>query len=605
MASYFGGENDEYDALSAGNAVNGDKVAWNAMFAIADGNIADPADYAAIQQYLDVDSLIDYILVNFYVGNRDWDGHNWRAARKRETGAGYLFFPWDSEFAISPNGAGSISNPNPLPAALTADVKLVANTEYLLRFADRAHKHLHNGGALSPTTAGVTWETRSDLMDNAIIAESARWGDFRVDVDPGNWLSTDFALFTKNGHYLPDQTWIVGTYIPQRGDVLLGQLRSRGFYPATDPPDFSQHGGAVAIDFPLSITNPNAGGTIYYTLDGTDPRDPLAGGDLVSATATAYSTPPLISQSGTVKARILNGTEWSPLNEALFLAGPLAAAGNLVVSEIMYNPAGILEDTEFVELMNISPTDTIELGNASFVAGIGFTFPPNTILDPGERILLVANTAAFEAEHGTGFDIAGEYTGSLANNGDTLILHDAFGIEILNFRYNDSTFWPQEADGIGNSLVLRNPTLGPDPNDPLNWRSSTSIDGNPGDTDSTTFSGDPFADDDHDGRTALLEYSQGTSDATPDPAADSFSLVVAPDGHVIVTCRINLRADDLDAGLFHCDDFSSWTPLAGYTLDSLTRDFATGTALATYRSVAPTGPGQPREFVRWQLATIP
>ena len=66
---------------------------------IANSNIADPTRYASIQQYLNLDSLIDYMLVNFYVGNTDWDGHNWRAARKRETGAGYLMLPWDSEFA--------------------------------------------------------------------------------------------------------------------------------------------------------------------------------------------------------------------------------------------------------------------------------------------------------------------------------------------------------------------------------------------------------------------------------------------------------------------------------------------------------------------------
>ena len=46
MASYFGGTSDDYDALNSGSAVNGDKAAWNTMVAIANGNIADPAQYA-------------------------------------------------------------------------------------------------------------------------------------------------------------------------------------------------------------------------------------------------------------------------------------------------------------------------------------------------------------------------------------------------------------------------------------------------------------------------------------------------------------------------------------------------------------------------------
>ena len=75
MASYFGGESDDYDALNSGQPRSGDKAAWNAMIAIANGNISNPAQYAAIQDYLNVDSLIDYMLLNFFVGNTDWDGH--------------------------------------------------------------------------------------------------------------------------------------------------------------------------------------------------------------------------------------------------------------------------------------------------------------------------------------------------------------------------------------------------------------------------------------------------------------------------------------------------------------------------------------------------
>ena len=40
------------------------------------------------------------MLLNFYVGNDDWDGHNWYAGRKREPGAGYQFFSWDAERSL-------------------------------------------------------------------------------------------------------------------------------------------------------------------------------------------------------------------------------------------------------------------------------------------------------------------------------------------------------------------------------------------------------------------------------------------------------------------------------------------------------------------------
>ena len=100
QAEYFGGDQSEWDVLNSGEAINGDTAAWNAMFAIANGGVGDAQSYANLQQYLDVDNFIDYMIMNFYVGNADWDGHNWIAARQRVPSGRFQFFAWDSEFAI-------------------------------------------------------------------------------------------------------------------------------------------------------------------------------------------------------------------------------------------------------------------------------------------------------------------------------------------------------------------------------------------------------------------------------------------------------------------------------------------------------------------------
>lgn len=304
-----------------------------------------------------------------------------------------------------------------------------------------------------------------------------------------------------------------------------------------------------------------------------------------------------------VKARILNGTEWSALTEAEFLAGPLAIAGNLGVSEIMCNPAGLLEDTEFLELVNLSATDTIELGNAQFVDGIGFTFPINTRLAPGARILVVANLAAFEAEYGAGHPVAGQYTGNLDNDGEQLIIQDAFGIEILNFTYNDGAHWPIEADGKGRSLVLRAPALSPDLNDPLSWRDSTAVGGDPDATDSVTFTGDPNADNDGDGLDALLEHGIGTNDSVPDPAARSISPALDPAGHFTVTITLNLLASDIETELQSAHDLVAWAAVTDFALESITRDAVNGTAVLVYRSLNLPGATGDRDFLRWRVTT--
>ena len=291
MNAYFGESTAGYDAINSGKATNGSMTAYNRMASLAAGNISDPENYREFSRHLDINAFIDYMLMNFYTGNRDWDGHNWRAAGQGPEGEPFRFFPWDSEFSISPNGAGAIQNPAPLSAALTANVTskngnnrpsgihqdLSNNEEYRLQFADHAHRHMFNGGPLSPEGATTIWRRRSDRMFLPIIAESARWGDFRRDVQAGSqWNSSQYALYTRNDHYLPDQQWILDTYLKQRRDIVVNQLRSRGLYPEISPPAYSRHGGLVPSGFLLSMTNPGNRGIIYFTTDGSDPRTTTA-----------------------------------------------------------------------------------------------------------------------------------------------------------------------------------------------------------------------------------------------------------------------------------------------------------------------------------------
>ena len=67
MASYLGGDPQDYDALNAGTAIDGDTTAWRKLLS---EEVID--DYQQVQQYLDVVNYADYMLLQFYAGN-DWD----------------------------------------------------------------------------------------------------------------------------------------------------------------------------------------------------------------------------------------------------------------------------------------------------------------------------------------------------------------------------------------------------------------------------------------------------------------------------------------------------------------------------------------------------
>ncbi len=232
----------------------------------------------------------------------------------------------------------------------------------------------------------------------------------------------------------------------------------------------------------------------------------------------------------------------------------------LVVSEIMYHPSGEPGE-EFIELLNISDTVTLDLTGVSATAGISFDFTGSAVtsLAPGKRVLLVLNRAAFEAVHGIALPIAGEFANFsvLNNDGETLKLEDATNSTIAEFRYNDALPWPTAPDGLGASLVLIDPASRPDPALPRNWRSSADTHGNPNASDATTFRGTAGTDLDANGIDDLLDYVIGHSPGD----IVGLPVLALDNGIVTLTYTQNLAADDVLLTAECSTDLTNWQPL--------------------------------------------
>ena len=357
-AAYFGGDEADYDVIyvaGAGyvTADSGDTITWDAMMDIADAGVASQAQYEAIQQYLDIDSLIDFMLIHVYAGNPiPWEFVDWKAIRKREAGEPFQFMVWDNGSAmehVSRNDTNAGASAPNTPFYLY--YRLRDNPEFRLRFADHVHDRFFNGGAFYVDPSNPAWDPAHpernlpanrfnalvQQIDRAVVSESARWGD----------VSTPGTTFTRDDQWIYKRDQMFNQFFPQRSAIVLQQLRDINLYPAVVAPEFNQHGGSVPPGFPLTMTAP--AGTIYFTTDGSDPRVPVSGA--VSPNATAYTTPlPLPGGVTEVKARALSGGSWSALTAATFNA-PLA--GGVVVNEVLAHTDLPLEDA--IELHN--PTD--------------------------------------------------------------------------------------------------------------------------------------------------------------------------------------------------------------------------------------------------------
>ncbi len=191
-----------------------------------------------------------------------------------------------------------------------------------------------------------------------------------------------------------------------------------------------------------------------------------------------------------MKARVLNGTTWSALDNQQFYIHTPASVENLAVTEVNYHPVSpatgsgfSTDDFQFIELKN-SSTQTIDLTDVQLTLGyqVAFDFAGNavTTLAPGGYVLIAEDREALISRYGSGIaaQIAGEFSGELSHDSERICLRDFLDQTIVDFTYSDSDAWPGRADGNGSSLEFIN--IAGDYNDPDNWRSSSEYMGSPG-----------------------------------------------------------------------------------------------------------------------------
>lgn len=149
---------------------------------------------------------------------------------------------------------------------------------------------------------------------------------------------------------------------------------------------------------------------------------------------------------------------------------------DLVISEIMYNPAESGTDTtEFIEIYN-NGSEAVNLNNFTCFGG-DYTFP-DVDLAAGAFYVITVDSSGFYNTYG--FDANGVFTNGLSNAGESIVLKNSGGITIDSVFYDDEGVWPLgnssgSPDGGGSSLVLCD--VNSDNSDGANWSASVSATG--------------------------------------------------------------------------------------------------------------------------------
>ena len=345
----FGGNEADYDVIKveedhASHSVeagDGTIDKWNEMLLMVEKAANSNAAYfqltgcddsgnedPEVEKLLDVDNFIDYMLINQYGGNTDWDHHNWVAFRNRVAGdQGFRFICWDSEIIFVNLNTNNLDYDN---ARCPTHIfnRLMNNSIFFHRYQNRAYQLLEEkGGWLTPEKVVEVWDSLYHVIEKPLYDEAARWGDYRRDVHP--YMSRG-SLYTVDNQYMAERQRLLDSYFPYRSAVLINQLKEKGWYSTITPPEIRLNGvvapEANSICFGDMMNFKNSY-VVYYTLDGSDPVSWTTNSyGVVSPSARRYTVSTNIlsdiswenTDTLTVKAACKNGRDWSPIIERQF-----------------------------------------------------------------------------------------------------------------------------------------------------------------------------------------------------------------------------------------------------------------------------------------------
>ena len=285
--SHFGGNKDDYDVIKVDEEQGNSAVADAGSFAAyAELMALDCKDMTAVERLLDVDEFIDFMILNQFAGNTDWDYHNWYgvydrgaagggasggksasggasggtsasggagsgasrgvsggsgsgasggvsgdgsrgAGASKGTGdsAGFRFLVWDSECIFQDVNDNILDCYNKgKPTSLFC--KLIKNDEFRARFASRVQELSAPGGLLTPERTTALWDSLYHSIDMALYLEAARWGDYRNAVHPYNSRG---ARYDVDNYYMSERRRLLDSYFPTRLDIYQQQLRDKGW----------------------------------------------------------------------------------------------------------------------------------------------------------------------------------------------------------------------------------------------------------------------------------------------------------------------------------------------------------------------------------------
>ena len=146
---------------------------------------------------------------------------------------------------------------------------------------------------------------RASEIETAVVCESARWGDSSY-TPSGGAASTERRPRNRDDDWIHEINRLAHEYFPNRSEIVLAQLYSHGVISDVPAPEYKQ-----TIDDRQTVQLTSQSGQVYYTTNGTDPRE--IGGAPASQAKLLNGATIKINRGATLNARVRYKNEWSAL----------------------------------------------------------------------------------------------------------------------------------------------------------------------------------------------------------------------------------------------------------------------------------------------------
>jgi len=429
-------------------------------------NLQSTLDY--IDSRVDLTEFSNHFITNIFIGNTDWPQNNikwWR--EKNEDGKWrWIFFDLDYGFgyrdSLQLNTLERTTNPSTggNPAATFMLRKLLENDTYKNDFIQRFSTHLNT--TFNPDRVNSFIDEKKQHIEAEILNHISRWeadggiasfSEWEDNISVLRYHANNRPAIVRED--LEDKFLIeqVNLTVNNSGegsgkilihDVEIGDLPFNGIY---------------YKDIPFII---EAKANYGYRFIGWDENIGV-NSDSILITLTSDSTITAIFEAVATES------------------------DNIVINEINYNSSDDFDSGDWIEIYNNSE-EYVEISNWMIKdenPEPDFIFPYSTLLEPNGYLVICRNYSLFSEKYPEVLNYIIGLNFGLDGGGEHVELFNSSNIIVDSLRYNDHSPWPEEPDGNGPTLELKNPIL----NNSLgeNWQGSFEH-GSPGEKNTTYIS---------------------------------------------------------------------------------------------------------------------